>query len=212
MNERLADVGAADDGDAQVVAGHVVLLGREDPDELVEQVAGVLSVLRRHGVRIARAELVELVEVRALGIVDLVGDHEPGLSGFAHELGDPRVARMHADLRIDDEQHQVGFLDGLLDLLANLEVHRERRIFAEAAGVDEPEGAAVPFGAREMAVARRARLVAHDGRVAADDAIEQRRLADVGPADDGDDGEAHAAPAVAVSSGDPSSSSTSMKS
>ena len=171
--QRLAHVRPADDGDAKVVAGHIFLFGRQFLDELVEEIAGVLSVLRRNGMRIARAELVELVEVRALGIVDLVGDHEPGLSGLAHELGDARVAWMDADLCIHDQQHEIGFLDRLLDLLANLEVHRKRRIFAKAAGVDEPERACVPFGPRVVTVARRARLVTHDGRVAADDAIEQ---------------------------------------
>ena len=115
------------------------------------------------------AELVELVEVRALGIVHLVGDHEPWLAGLAHQLGDARVARMHADLRVDDEQHHVGLFDGLRNLFADLDVHRNGRVLAEAAGVHEPERAAVPLGACIVTVARRAGLVAHDRGVAADD-------------------------------------------
>ena len=58
-----------------------------------------------------------------------------------------------------------------------------------AAGVDQQEGAALPLGLDLLAVAGDAGLLLDDGLAAADDAVQQRRLADVGAADDGDDGQ-----------------------
>ena len=118
---------------------------------------------------------------------------------------------MQADLGVDDEQQQVGLVDRRRDLAADLDVHRRLRIVGHTAGVDQPERAAVPVGAREMAVARRARFFGDDGLLVADDAVEQRRLSDVRPADERDDGYAHAA-CRPLSTGSPSCASTSMKS
>ena len=80
---------------------------------------------------------------------------------------------MDADLGIGDHQQQVGFLDGLLHLSADLEIHREARILPQPARVHQPELAAVPLGQRKMAVARGPRLFADNGLLEADDAIEQ---------------------------------------
>jgi hypothetical protein len=57
----------------------------------------------------------------------------------------------------------------------------------QATGVDHPERAVVPLGAREVAVARGAGLLAHDGAVLTEDAIEQRALPDVRAPDECDD-------------------------
>ena len=54
-----------------------------------------------------------------------------------------------------------------------------------AAGVDDRERAAVPVGVVGDAVAGHAGDVLDDGLAAADDPVDQRRLADVGAADDG---------------------------
>ena len=56
-----------------------------------------------------------------------------------------------------------------------------------AAGVDDGEGAAVPVGVVGDPVAGHAGDVLDDRLAAADDPVDQRRLADVGPADDGED-------------------------
>jgi hypothetical protein len=100
---------------------------------------------------------------------------------------------VRADLGVDDEQHQVRLGDRLPHLLADLDVHRDVLVVGEAARVDQPERAAVPLDAPEVAVARGAGLLAHDGRVLADQPVEEGGLAHVGAAHDGDDGETHAA-------------------
>src|ERR1051326_7889693 len=50
----------------------------------------------------------------------------------------------------------------------------------------EPEAPAIPCRGRKMRVPRDPRLRVHDGEPPADDPVEQRRLADVGPANDRD--------------------------
>src|SRR5215208_2489658 len=120
---------------------------------------------------------------------------------------------MGTDFRVDDEKQQICLVDRLQHLLANLEIHRQAGVFRQPTRVDEPKGAPCPLGAPKMAVSRGSSLIAHDRRVAPDQAIEQRRLADVGPADHGNDGDAHAAPRCGgAAAASPSSSSTSMKS
>ena len=58
---------------------------------------------------------------------------------------------------------------------------------ADAAGVHEREGFAVPFRLHAHAVARDAGLVMHDGDAPFDDAVEQRGFPDIRAADDGDE-------------------------
>jgi len=55
----------------------------------------------------------------------------------------------------------------------------------DAAGIDHAETAPKPIGVGVKAVASDARLVADDGPARADNAVEQRGLAHVWPADDG---------------------------
>src|SRR6185295_16759316 len=100
-------------------------------------------------------------------------------------------ARVDADARVDDEENQIRFADRLTDLTADLDVHWRARIVGDAAGVDEPEMTPGPIGLREVAIARRAGFLGDDGAVVADDAIEERRLADVRPSDECDDGDCH---------------------
>jgi len=57
---------------------------------------------------------------------------------------------------------------------------------ANAAGVHERVGAAMPFGLHTDAVAGDAGLVVDDGNAFAHDAVEQGGLPDIGAADDGD--------------------------
>src|SRR5262249_42570461 len=150
---------------------------------------------------------IELVEVRVSWVVDLVRDEHPRLARVAQQLRDVVIAWMQAYSRVDDEQQQIRFADRFIDLATNLDVHRHARIIGNAAGIDEPERTPGPVGLGKMAVARGARFFGDDRAVVADDPVEQRRLADVGPADERDDGNrAHAA------TGSPSCTSTSTKS
>ncbi len=94
------------------------------------------------------------------------------------------------------KQHHVGAADGFGRLRAHL--RRERRLLAgEAgvafgqppAGVDDAETAADPLRRELAPVARDAGALFDDRGAPADDAVHERRLADVRAPDDRDDGE-----------------------
>ena len=113
---------------------------------------------------------------------------------------------MQSGLGVHHQHQQVGFFDRLQYLPLDLDVHRDARVVGQTTCVDQPELATIPFGAREMPVARSASLLADDGAILANDAVEQSRLADVGTSDERNDRQIH------VSTTPASDSSTSMKS
>ena len=88
---------------------------------------------------------------------------------------------------IDHEDDDVGLGDREAGLLLDAQLDRVVGIDLEAAGVDDHEPPAVPLGVAVQPVARRPRAVLDDRRARPDDAVEERALADVRPADDGDD-------------------------
>ena len=188
----LADVRAAEDGDADLVRDALEALGLrhrgEALDDQVEQVAAAGAVDRRDRDGLAESELVEHigVEVAALA-VGLVGDEQHRDLLATEDLGDLEVAGHHAGLGVDDEERHVGLGEGGARLLRDLLGHHRLAAEVDAARVDEAEGLAVPLDVDVLAVARHARFGVHHGVAAAGEAIAQRRLADVRVADDGDD-------------------------
>ena len=117
------------------------------------------------------------------------------ITGTVAALQHPRDARVFfgdPGRDVDDKQHEVGRADRGLGLRGHL--GRERgRLGGEpgfarpqpTAGVDEHERAAVPLGNELAPVAGDARPLFHDRGALADDAVHERRLADVGASDHG---------------------------
>ena len=105
----------------------------------------------------------------------------------AQRLGRLLVGRRQARGCIDDEEDDVRLLDREARLLLDLLLDRVARVDLHAAGVDDDEAAIVPLGDRVEPVAGRACPILDDGLAPPDDAVEEGRLADVGPTDDGDD-------------------------
>ena len=62
----------------------------------------------------------------------------------------------------------------------------------QSTGIDQPELPSVPISAREMAIARGTRLVAHNRTVIPDDTVEKRGLPHVGTSDERNDWKVHA--------------------
>ena len=86
---------------------------------------------------------------------------------------------------------------GLVDRDLGLGLDRRARLVlggvqVEAGRVDDRELAPAPLGDPVEPVARQPRLRVDDRLAPAEDAVEQRRFADVGATDDGDDGSRHA--------------------
>ena len=120
-------------------------------------------------------------------VVDLVGGQHDRLAGLAQDLDDGLVDVGDADGRVDHEQHGVGERHRDLGLGGD-PLGQPAGVGVPAAGVDDGEGAAVPDGVVRDPVAGHAGDVLDDGLAAADDAVDQGRLADVGAADDGQHG------------------------
>lgn len=98
------------------------------------------------------------------------------------------VGRGRADVRVDDEDHRVGQVDRDLGLHGDGGVDAAG-VGLPAAGVDDGEGAVDPLRPVRDAVAGHSRGVLDDGLAAPEDAVDQRRLAYVGAADDRHDRE-----------------------
>ena len=165
-------------------------LGRERPDDRVEQVAGAAAMGRGDRVGLLPAEPVELgafeLELLVVGLVD-DDDHRRGRT--AQDARRLEVGRGHPGHRVDHEQDRVGLGDGQAGLLLDARLDRIVGIELETAGVDDDEAPAVPLGVAVEAVTRGARAVLDDRRAIAEDPVEERALADVRSPDDGDDRE-----------------------
>ena len=143
---------------------------------------------RRDGVRLTEAERPQhgRVGLRTV-VVHLVRDEDDGFLRAAQQLDDGLVGVGGADRGVDHEHHGVGEFDRDLGLFGDAQVDAAR-VDLPPAGVDEGEPASDPLGVVRDAVTRHTRHVLDDGLTAPQDAVDERRLADVGTTDDGDDG------------------------
>ncbi len=150
---------------------------------------------RRDRVGLLPAQRVELRALElALLVVGLVDGHEHRELARGAAARPPPVRRRQAGRGIDDEQDDVGLGDREARLLLDPRLDRVARVDLEAAGVDDHEPPAVPLGVAVQPVTRRPGAVLDDRRARPDDAVEQRGLADVGPAHDGHDRQRPAEP------------------
>ncbi len=184
----LADVRTADQRDtARAADRRAERLGRGLGKRLqhgVQHVAGTAAVQRRDRVGLAEAERPERggVGLTALS-VDLVGTEHDGLAGPAQQLDHGLVGVGGADRGVDHEDDRVGHLDRVLGLGGDGGVEPED-VLLPAARVDDLEATARPLGLVADPVTGDAGLVLDHGLTTADDAVHQRRLADVRTADD----------------------------
>ena len=122
--------------------------------------------------------------------VRLVGRHNDLAPGAVQEPGNLLVQRRNARRQVGDENNHGGIRERGLHLLANARGNRIGRLrvidHREAAGVDQLEHRSLPVRPARDPVARDAALFVHDRHALADDAVEQRGLADIGPAHDRD--------------------------
>ena len=95
-------------------------------------------------------------------------------------------AEVEPGARIDHEQDRVAIDKRCFRLRAHAARERLQIAFLEACGVDDGEGKVRDPALALAAVAGDARLIVDQGQPAADQPVEQRRLADVRPADDRD--------------------------
>src|SRR6202022_867935 len=110
----------------------------------------------------------------------------------------------------DHEEDHVGLLDRLLGLPADLAGERPAALGQPSTRIDDSEATPGPLDRQLLAVAGHPGLFLDDGGPLAHEPVDQRRLADVGPADDRDDGIRHCRyPLRAATSAAPSVGTTS---
>ncbi len=111
----------------------------------------------------------------------LVGDEQHRLVDAAQAAGDLLVEGHQAVAGIDDEQDQVGLVDGDVDLAFDVAGQIVDVLDAHAAGVDDFEVAIADLDGCRQAIAGHAGRGIDDGDAPARQPIEERRFADVGP-------------------------------
>src|SRR5690606_19307239 len=132
-----------------------------------------------------------LRHVRLLGRrVDLVGGEDDRQVGAAQHLHHFPVLFHGGGGGVDHQDHHVGRRQRRLHLLADGLFDGVLGVHFPPAGVDQDEAASRPVGVELAAVAGYPRLLLDDGESLADYPVDERRLADVGPSDDGDDRQA----------------------
>jgi len=197
---RLADIGPADDVEADgtvfdffvaIFLGRLLFLlrrrGRDELRDRLFQRAEAERVLGGDRDRLAEAEREGLVVAGVAGVaLAFVGDQDHRLARPAQRLGDGLVAGGEAGLAVDDEEDRVGVGDGGLGLRRHAAGQRLGLLVLEACGVDDAEEQRAERGVGLAAVARHARRVVHQRQLAAHQLVEQRGLADIRPADDGE--------------------------
>jgi hypothetical protein len=129
-------------------------------------------------------DLLALILLDAVPFVDGDDQRAPALQRDAQYacilLGDRVVGVQHHDhhVRLIDRLQRLGDTGALDDIL-------HLRAAAHAGRIDQHEGAAIALERHQNAVTRGARFCAGDHPLIPDQAVDERRLADIRPADDG---------------------------
>ena len=181
----LAHVGLADQRDPARAAGRGRQLGHlgQRGQHRVEQIRHAAAVHRADRVRLAEPQRPQRRGV-GLGLVavNLVGGQEDWLAGAQQDPGGGLVGRGGADDGVDHQDHRVGGAHGHRCLLGH-QLLQTLGVGLPSPGVLHDEPAAGPQRVVGHPVAGDARDVLHHRFPSAQDPVDQRRLADVGPAD-----------------------------
>ena len=167
----------------------------EQRDEVAAQLADALLRLRAH--RMERVEVAERRgglhlrrDVRRLEPVDLVQRDDDGLPEPEDAPRDEAVAGADVGARVDDEEHGVDVVERRVDRLLHALGERVDRAL-EAGQVDERELVVGAVRDAEDAATRRVGNGRRDRDLLAAERVDERRLADVRPAGDGDEAAFH---------------------
>ena len=191
IDERgLAHVRSADDCDADGArVGLRHLLRLEAREHVLHELLAPLTVAGGDGERLAESERMEVrghhVGVEPLGLVE---DERDRLSGAAQLARHELILRREPGARVGEQQQPIGLGDRTLGLGAHLRLDAAR-VLDEPAGVDDDAGNRTHPAEAVLPVARESGHVRHDGVARSGEHVEERRLADVRPADEGDHGQ-----------------------
>ena len=136
--------------------------------------------------RIVEAERIALHQaVFALFPLGLVDDEDDRRVLAAQPARDFLVERGHPGAAVDHEQRRIGLAHRLFGLHAHAAGQGRRVIILETRGIDDAKIEAEQMAVALAAVARHPGLVVDERKALADQPVEQRGFADIGPADNG---------------------------
>lgn len=141
----------------------------------------------RNRQRIAEAEAVGLAQSADPGAAfAFVGQQDHRAAPAAQPVGEMIVHRRDAGAAVDDEQHGSGFLHRRLGLQPHAAGDGLAIGIFQAGRIDGGEFEIAEMCGTLAAVAGDTGRVVDNGQPSSDQAIEQRRFADIRPADNGD--------------------------
>ncbi len=144
-------------------------------------------MLGRDRDRLAQSQRIGFVDARRLRpAFALVGDENDRLARPAHEVGDGSIGRRHARAHVDEKQHRVGLGDRRLGLRAHAPDQACGGGLLESGRIDDGKIKIAEPARAFPPVAGDARAIVDQGDAPADQAVEQGRLADIRPADNGE--------------------------
>ena len=143
-------------------------------------------MLRRHRDRLAEAELVGLEHPALRGAaLDLVCREDHLDVALAHHLGQRPVERREPGARIDQKEAGIGHRHRPLGERPHPALEARIRRLLEPGGVDHLKPQRPEPGIALAQVAGHPRLIVDQREPPPDEAVEKRRLAHIGAADDG---------------------------
>ena len=158
--------------------------------ERLEQIGRALAMLGRERHGIAEAERVGLDDAALCPVLPsaLLASRMTGLPERRTRSAKGWSIGVRPSAGVDHEEDDIGLGDRGLGLGPHAAEERVLVGLFETGGVDDREAEMAERGIALAAIARHARPVVDQRELLADEPVEQRRLADIGPADDGDDG------------------------
>src|SRR5208282_3793583 len=163
---------------------------RQHKKDRVEQIVNAASMLGRNRKHVPHSQGMKFAEQRILLVgVHLVDGEEERLAGARQKSRQLAIGTCDLGARIDDHDDGRGFFERNLGLAEDFRGYEVFVIGDDAAGIYNPKVVPTPFDLAIEAVAGNAGLVSDNGAPRSGQMVEERRLADVGAADDGDEWE-----------------------
>ena len=153
--------------------------------------SGFSGLSHAEGPRIERPRL-------AGGAFRLVGDDDHRLAAGAQDIRETLIEGRHARAGVDDEEARRSLRYGAIGLQAHAAFERLFRRLFEAGRIHNREFEVAETRVAFAPVARNARRIINKRQTLADKPVEQRRLADIRTADNGDLSHAASGPAQPI--------------
>ena len=163
--------------------------GGEQSVHRIEQFGHAEAMLRRDGIQLLHAKLIEVRNQRLhLRRINLVDGHQQRLRRPAQQADDFQVLRHQTGPAVHQQHQDIGFGNRQFGLAFDQGHHAFRGGRFQPSRIDKPKRPVPVIGLRIVPISCDARHVVDDRRFLSQNAVEQGRFTDIRPADDGNGG------------------------